>query len=869
MIGAGAAWAAGYTGAGTRIAVIDTGLDTDHQSFNPSAFRYALEQQAAEKGLSADEYIMSLDLMNMGDVEEVLTDLNIYPYIQHNDLTNSQAWYVNQKVPFAINYVDRNYKVTHDTDSQGGHGSHVAGIAAANRFIPQDNGYVSAMDSVLTQGVAPDAQLIVMKVFGEQGGAYESDYMVAIEDAIWLGCDVVNLSLGANKGFSRSTTYQDILSSLTESDTVVAIAGGNSGAWADYSGNGMSALYGDDVDFSVIGSPSTATNSLAVASVDNLGTTDYYVCVGEKILYYTCGVVNSAYIDGLKVIGGKDYDYVLIDGIGTAEQAAAAAAAVADPAKAIMVCFRGEISFFEKGNNASDAGFAGCIIANNVGGVLNMDLTDYTGKGPCVSMTQADGLFLKDAAEDVGNGLYVGTMYVSDEVTAASGSGSVTMSSFSSWGVPGSLELKPEISAPGGNIYSVNGEIRSGDAYKNLSGTSMASPQIAGMAAVVMQYIRENGLAEKTGMSPRALATSLLMATANPVMDTENGGYHSILQQGSGLADLSAALSAGSFILMDETATTGAADGKVKVELGDDPNKDGLYTFGFTLENFSDTVKTYSLSSEFFTQELYELDGVSYLGNGTVELPALASYAVGAETLQVSSSYACDLNGDGITDAADAQIILEHAAGSVASIDGKADLNADGKVSSFDAHLLLSTLKSGFFSVAPGEKVHIQVTAELCDKAALEAYVSGAYVEGFVSITSAPDAEGVIDPVYTIPVLGFYGNWSEASMFDRANYEDYLYNDYIFPYTGGLNYLSMFEGINELYFVGNPYLIEDTFPADRAALHPNTELGDMAVTLIRNGAGLLFYVLDGQGNVVDARSGEQLQAAYYYEAYGA
>ena len=103
MIGAGAAWAAGYTGAGTRIAVIDTGLDTDHQSFNPSAFRYALEQQAAEKGLSADEYIMSLDLMNMGDVEEVLTDLNIYPYIQHNDLTNSQAWYVNQKVHLAIN----------------------------------------------------------------------------------------------------------------------------------------------------------------------------------------------------------------------------------------------------------------------------------------------------------------------------------------------------------------------------------------------------------------------------------------------------------------------------------------------------------------------------------------------------------------------------------------------------------------------------------------------------------------------------------------------------------------------------------------------------------------------------------------------
>ena len=47
-------------------------------------------------------------------------------------------------------------------------------------------------------GVAPDAQLITMKVFGKNGGAYDSDYMAAIEDAILLGCDVVNLSLGSS-----------------------------------------------------------------------------------------------------------------------------------------------------------------------------------------------------------------------------------------------------------------------------------------------------------------------------------------------------------------------------------------------------------------------------------------------------------------------------------------------------------------------------------------------------------------------------------------------------------------------------------------------------------------------------------------------
>ena len=460
-------------------------------------------------------------------------------------------------------------------------------------------------------------------------------------------------------------------------------------------------------------------------------------------------------------------------------------------------------------------------------------------------------------------------MYISDKVIAESHEGDVVVSEFSSWGVPGSLELKPEIAAPGGEIYSVNGEVKSGDAYMNLSGTSMASPQVAGMAAVLMQYIRENGLAEKTGLSPRVLATSLLMATAEPLVDGESGSYYPVLQQGSGLADLADAMAANAYILMDETATSGASDGKVKVELGDDPARDGVYNFGFTIHNFSDTAKTYSLTGDFFTQELYELDGVVYHGNHTTDLPVSATYTVGTEQLVVSSALDCDLNGDGLTDAADAQVILEYAAGNATTVPAEADLSGDGLVNSYDAHLILASLKSAAFTVEAGKELHVQVKLELTDKAALESYVNGAYIEGFVKVLSSADAEGMIDPTYSIPVLGFYGNWSDASMYDRADYTDYVYDDFVFPYTGGLNYLSLFYGIDETYFVGNPYLIEDTFPADRAALNPETELGDMAVTLIRNGAGFLFYILDGAGNIVDARGAEQLQAAYYLEAYAA
>ena len=102
------------------------------------------------------------------------------------------------------------------SDTMSDHGSHVAGISAANRFIPDGaGGYVSAMERVSMAGAAPDAQILVMKVFGVGGGAYEADYMAAIEDAIVLGCDTVNLSLGApNPGMTTSDYYSDVLSFL-------------------------------------------------------------------------------------------------------------------------------------------------------------------------------------------------------------------------------------------------------------------------------------------------------------------------------------------------------------------------------------------------------------------------------------------------------------------------------------------------------------------------------------------------------------------------------------------------------------------------------------------------------------------------------
>ena len=168
-------------------------------------------------------------------------------------------------------------------------------------------------------------------------------------------------------------------------------------------------------------------------------------------------------------------------------------------------------------------------------------------------------------------------------------------SDFSSWGVPGDLSLKPEITAPGGNIYSVKAAYNSSSGvqaadhrqYENMSGTSMAAPQIPGLTAVIGEYYRANDVKAKTGLTLRQFAQSLLMSTATPMKP--EGQYLSVLQKGAGLAEVNKAINASSVLMMNEaglTSATGAnADGKVKVELGDDPDREGSYEYSLDRES--------------------------------------------------------------------------------------------------------------------------------------------------------------------------------------------------------------------------------------------------------------------------------------------
>lgn len=916
QIGSKDAWAAGYTGAGSRVAIIDTGADYEHQSLDSDAFMHSLEQLAEAANKTVDEYVAGLKLMTAAEIDGVKDKLNIGKR-GGEALIDSTRAYLNAKIPFAYNYVDKNYTTNHASDTQGNHGSHVAGIATANKYIPNGDGtFTEALKSEAhVQGVAPDAQLLVMKVFGKGGGAFDADYMAAIEDAIVLNADSVNLSLGSgNPGMSTNKTYQNILNKIAESGVVVAMSAGNSGMWAENSNNLTGYLYADDVSMQTDGSPGSYTNSLAVASVDNAGSVNNYFTVGDVSIPYTeTGYKNKPFT----TLAGEELEYVFLDGDGVNKGFGTEAdwAAIGDDlAGKVAVCWRGGgVNFSVKGNNAVKAGAIAVILCNNADGIINMDLSDYTGTAPFVSITKADGLIMKqlatltepaaanaeeeevlpegentpaqadeetapeadeeiapeadedvsEADEDVSEAeeneeaaedetapeeaedteaaeknaedvqaaataaYYLGTMTVAENTGIfEDDSQYYTMSDFSSWGVPGSLQLKPEITAPGGNIYSISGyntedgkTFNGGpDKYENMSGTSMASPQVAGMAAVAAQYVRDKKLVEKTGKSARVLIQSLLMSTAEPVIEDlgeDGASYYSILKQGAGLANINNVVTADSYILMKEDATVSYKDGKVKAELGDDPDRTGKYSFSFSINNLTDTAKTYDLDSVFFIQYPFQ-----YYANQA----------------------------------------------------GKLGLYMDTSTAIIDTEATFSTGNS--VTVAAGGSADVTVTIQLTDsdKDIIDLYYeNGAYIEGFVYAESAGDAEGNEGTSHSIPVLGFYGSWTEASMFDVGSHiEKIAGEEDRIPYVAknldsnaiGVTYAGDSQ---QYYFGGNPLIPDETYMPERNAIGANGTISAITFVAIRNAADSRFTVYnETKDTLIKETNPGAVSSAYYY-----
>ena len=654
MIGVPSVWEdLGYKGEGMKIAIVDTGLDLDHPSF-------------------ADAPVLTESSLTVADIEAVLGKLKaseLYPAASAEDL------YYSEKIPFAFNYVDENLKASHDFDEQGYHGSHVAGIAAAN-----------AIDTTSVVGVAPEAQVVIMKVFGANGGAYQDDIMAAIEDALLLDVDVINMSLGATSGFSSEDPEIDRIYGRVEYfDTVLAISAGNE-TQSSY-GNmwGTEQNPTTHPDSAVVSSPSTWGGALSIASAENSHVYVTNFTVDNDVhAYYDALGLNVTF----RSLAGQELEYVMIPGLG-----AAADFEGLDVAGKIAVVSRGSINFSLKLYNAEQAGAVGCIIYNNEPGIIYLQMANedgslndgISGDVPCVAVSQKVGEALANAEKKV-------LVIAEQDAPAVSETGG-QMSDFSSWGVTPSLELKPEITAIGGNMYSCYDDGQ----YGLMSGTSMSAPQLAGAAALVLQYLGEN-YPDLADSEERDIAHALLMSTAKPVIAAASGVEASPRQQGAGLVDAAAAVTAEAYLSVP-------GEDRPKAELGDDPDKDGKFSFFFDIRNISDEAQTYELDFSLLTEDV----GIDYTEFG---LPAFMA------------GYDRELTGD-------------------------------------------VTFDQDTVTVDPNSSARVEVTVALSeeDMAWMDKYyTNGIFTEGFVY---AKNTSGTgVD--LSLPFLGFYGDWTSAPIMDEG-----------------------------------------------------------------------------------------------------
>ncbi len=447
-----------------------------------------------------------------------------------------------------------------------GHGTHVAGIVGADGEVV---------------GVAPDVTFGAYRVFGCTGST-EADIMIAaMERALADGMDVLNMSIGSAYTWPSypTATASD---ALVDAGMVVVASIGNSGASGVYSA----------------GAPGVGAKVIGVGSIDNTHSRAKSVVAnpsGEQVAYTELGDVAAPPTSGTT-------DELVWVGRGCR---AAGDELLADPAGKTALMVRGECSFEEKYAASAAAGATAVVIANNVpgmfsgGGVVDRGI-------PGIGISQADGDALR-AQLDAGE--TVTLTWTDDEIQVASPTGG-EKSSFSSYGLAPDLSLKPDVAAPGGNIYSTYPLAKGGHA--TLSGTSMAAPHVAGAVALLLEADPGLGATE---------ARDVLQNTADPVLF--RGAYvETVHGQGAGMIDVPAAHAA--------TASVTPA----KLSLGE--SEAGPVTTTLTVANAGDAEVTYTLSSvdalatggSTFAPGLYTAESGVEFSAPTVTVPAGGSAEV-------------------------------------------------------------------------------------------------------------------------------------------------------------------------------------------------------------------------------------------------
>ena len=759
-----------YQGEGVVVAVLDSGLDYTHSAFDVARFN------SDNKRFTKDTVAQDVKKTKAATLSTGLTGADVY---------------MSDKIPFAYDYADKDSDVL-PTNSE--HGTHVSGIIAGH-------------DDEIT-GVAPKAQIAFMKVFSDKEQAAKTSWILAgLEDCVRLGVDVINMSLGSGCGFSTERDKQEISETYEKvrqaGISLICAAANSYSSTMGSEKNGNLGLTSNP-DTGTVGSPSTYDAALSVASVDGVETP--YITYNGEIIYFNESTDSSAKTkdfveEMLATVGGVDsyeFEYVTIPGLGSLNDYAYDKEYYKGK---IALVKRGVSTFEEKIKVAlEEKGAAGVIIYNNVSGTIGMSVGEV--KGAACSIGQDDGEKLAKAK--------TGKLLI-----ARSQKAGPFMSDFSSWGPTSDLKIKPEITAHGGEIYSCV----PGQAYDRLSGTSMASPNLAGAAAIIRSYVKYSevfGTAEEMKKNPQevtSIVNQLMMCTADIVYN-KNGLPYAVRKQGAGLINIAKATTSSAYI----TTYNGTEKmTKAKFELGDDKDETGVYEMTFDINNVSNQAISYDLDT------IVQTEGVS------------ETYTSHDERTVTQDGY-----------------LLSGASLSIMEVSGG---TYSGK-----------TVSIGAKGTA---KVTVKVTLSDEDKQYLkDSFENGMYVEGFVTLKAKSGA--TVD--MNVPLLAFFGDWTKAPIFDEEYYDtnadelnkeldsaDKLMADAYATRALGVLMDAYIAELGSYYFVQNPLLTPISASKDKIAL--SNQDNDYATAI--NGiyaiyAGLLRNVRELNVTIVEDATGKEI-----------